>query len=471
MSGRTRLLPAVVLLFTVILAHAREWRSADGQRTFSADFIAVRGEDVLVQTGAKTTVLPLASLAKEDQEFAKNAHLISEAAKKWGPQNFEISAVTDGGWLCRLALPATRGSPLSFGGELFFLVVADPLKGKQGERFDAQLLHGAGGRTFHPVKGEPTPIRAFALSAEQATRVWTETVVRSQGDPSKQSPPVLEPDIDQITMRGMGVVVARNGIVLADPALLEDTKTLVVHHKGDHYPVKVIMQDDTLGVAILQCDVPVEPARIGPKRPIALGQIVFAINVALSSTKKKLADNPSVTEGIISQHPDAKFGAFTYDATVPPETIGGFVLGDKGDVLGLFFNSLTTGRALSSKKSAAEPPPADALARAISTSSLPSLLDGVSGVAPLKPSSTGGDMGILSEQLMASTVLVISTREVKKPRVVVAPKTTQPPQPGGPATGWSLSKSGTRHNAKCRFFNATLPCSATDGKACKACGG
>lgn len=40
-------------------------------------------------------------------------------------------------------------------------------------------------------------------------------------------------------------------------------------------------------------------------------------------------------------------------------------------------------------------------------------------------------------------------------------------------TGWRVSASGVRHNAKCRYYDSpsNKPCKATDGKACKVCGG
>jgi len=40
-------------------------------------------------------------------------------------------------------------------------------------------------------------------------------------------------------------------------------------------------------------------------------------------------------------------------------------------------------------------------------------------------------------------------------------------------TGYWLSSTGKRHNAKCQFYKKSkgVPCNATDGVACKKCGG
>jgi hypothetical protein len=64
----------------------------------------------------------------------------------------------------------------------------------------------------------------------------------------------------------------------------------------------------------------------------------------------------------------------------------------------------------------------------------------------------------IGKELLKASVLVVSTRELRKPRPL-------------PATGWSLSSSGTRHNSQCRFYDAAKSCTAADGKPCKTCGG
>jgi S1-C subfamily serine protease len=461
----------MALLLAATFAAAREWRSSDGKRTFEASFIRVEGEKVLLQTGGSPAAYPLAAFSDEDQQFAKNAQFIADAAVKWGPQSFEISQVVDGGYICRLALaPSSKSAPPLFTGEMFFLVTADTSKGQQGDQFKDQLLHGAGGRTYHPLKGEPSPIRAFALSAEEATQVWIETVEQSNGDAAKQSPPVMEPEIEFITTRGMGIVVGKGGLVAIDAALAKDATTLVVHHDGEHHPASIITGDDALGVAVASCKLPLEPARIGSKKPLALGQSVFAVSLDLNSTRRALASRPAVTRGIVSRPAGTRDGAFQHDATVPPDSPGGFILGEKGDVLGVFFKSIITSRSLTAKRELPAPREVEGLGSSITTSSLSAFLDKVPGAGALRTSSGGSDMEKITKELMESVVLVVATREIKKPRDVAKTKAATPAGAAA-VTGWSLSKSGTRHNSKCRYYNAAMPCAATDGKPCKTCGG
>ena len=461
----------MALLLAATLAAAREWRSSDGKRTFEASFMRVEGEKILLQTGGSPAAYPLAAFSEEDQQFAKNAQFVADAAVKWGPQSFEISQVVEGGYICRLALaPSSKTTPLLFTGEMFFLVAADTSKGQQGDQFKDRLLHGAGGRTYHPLKGEPSPIRAFALDAEAATRVWTETVAQSNGDAAKQSPPVMEPEIEVITTRGMGIAVGKGGLVAIDAALAKDATSLVVHHDGEHHPASIVAGDDALGVAIASCKLPLEPARIGSKKPAALGQSVFAVSLELNATRRGLATRPAMTRGIVSRPAGTRDGAFQHDATVPPDSPGGFVLGEKGDVLGVFFKPLVTSRALTAKKELPAPLVPEGLGSSITTSSLSAFLDTVPGAGALRTSSGGSDMEKITKDLMDCVVFVVATREIKKPRDVAKAKTATPAG-GAAVTGWSLSKSGTRHNSKCRYYSATMPCAATDGKPCKTCGG
>jgi hypothetical protein len=51
---------------------------------------------------------------------------------------------------------------------------------------------------------------------------------------------------------------------------------------------------------------------------------------------------------------------------------------------------------------------------------------------------------------------------------------TPAPAKGAPAASglsYSLSSTGKRHNSRCRYYGTGRACSATDGVACKICGG
>ncbi|MBL9130454.1 MAG: hypothetical protein JNG86_04595, partial [Verrucomicrobiaceae bacterium] len=203
-------------------AVAREWTSVDGKKTFEAAFVAVQGDKLVVNSGGKPGAFPLCAFSSADQQFAKNAQVIVETAAKLGPQSFELShPVEDGsGWICRLALQTDPKAPTKlYTGETIFLVTADAAKHEKGERIESQLLFGAGGRTYHPVQGDPAMIRAFAMNAEHATQAWTDVMTASGGDTAKQAPDVIEPAVEIITRLGFGVVIGKGGLAVLDPEI------------------------------------------------------------------------------------------------------------------------------------------------------------------------------------------------------------------------------------------------------------
>ena len=60
------------------------------------------------------------------------------------------------------------------------------------------------------------------------------------------------------------------------------------------------------------------------------------------------------------------------------------------------------------------------------------------------------------------------------PRSSARPASLAPepaPQPSAAGTSHSISSTGKRHNSGCRYFSSGKPCGASDGVACKICGG
>ncbi|MBK8091888.1 MAG: hypothetical protein IPK32_07870 [Verrucomicrobiaceae bacterium] len=286
----SRLLALLVVCTAAV--YGREWSSSDGKKTFEATFVAVQGEKLVLDSGGgKNAAFPLAAFSAADREFAKNAQYITEAATKLGPQALEFShRVEDGsGWICRLALPIDpKATTRLYTGETIFLVTADSSAHRQGERMEGRMLYGAGGRTYHPLQGDAAMVRAFALSAEEATRVWSEVMAASGGDTAKQAPNVIEPDVQIITRIGFGVVIGKNGLTAIDPELAKDAKTLVIHHDGkDHVATPFFPKDKagadikTPDIMLLTSAVPVEPARIGTKKTPEVGMPIFALSYEL----------------------------------------------------------------------------------------------------------------------------------------------------------------------------------------------
>lgn len=467
MNAGKHILLSIFWLCASSVVNAREWRSADGKQTFEASFVGLKGGQLLLTPlKGKPSLYPLTAFAAEDQSFAKNAQAIADSAIKMGPQSFEVSLTLDDGCLCRMALSGDPSkAPLIYAGETFFLVGAGAEKNQPGARLTSQLLFGAGNRTYYPIQGTETPIRAFSLSAEEAMKVWTDTA--GSGDPTKQSPAVIEPEIKIVTRRSMGLALTKTGLVLAPAWIVENSETLSLHIEGKDEPATVVKSDAKVGAALITSKITLLPGRFGAKKPVEVGQNVFAVSYELSPRAKSIG-TPSLTRGIISKVSGTT--TFLHDAAVPSDTIGGLITGDKGDVLGVYFAPPPPDKSATQTTSTA-PRPTEGLTECLLTSSLASFLTETQGASAMK-SSPSGEISEIADALRGSCVPIIATQKIQIPRKITVKKSTPPPAAGGgPVTGFSISTQGVRHNAQCRFFSAARPCAATDGRPCKSCGG
>jgi S1-C subfamily serine protease len=460
---------------------AREWRSPDGSRTVEAQFSGMKdGKLLLKDKDGRSTVYPVAAFSKEDQQFAQQAQVTMEAAMKTGALNVQVDQLLPEGFLCRVIneLPNQKGTWVASGSP-FLVLRSDGFATERGEKAMQKTLYHAGTRTFQALDGTGTLINAYSLSLDDAVNTTLQIQIASGGDPTKQAPMVMEPMIENIITRGLGLPLGK-GFFITEAALLKDAKTIALHHDGKDVPAKVVKIDGKLGLALLSSAVEMEQGKFLPRKPVELGQNIFA--VALTTATGKTFSTPPLTKGIISRVTDTD--SFEHDAAIDEKTVGGYVIGEKGDVLGVFFSSRSRvqGKRSSKSSSSSDKPVVKGLAECMRSEALEKLYvekdkDGkerrVPGVPSLKSGTNGDVMETTVQALKESSVIVVTTREESKapPPPKAASTSTPPAGGGGPPTGWSVSSSGTRHNTKCRFYNAANACQATDGKPCKICGG
>jgi len=173
---------------------------------------------------------------------------------------------------------------------------------------------------------------------------------------------------------------------------------------------------------------------------------------------------------------------YQHDASIDPDAIGGYVMSDKWELLGVFFRSASrvegqrTARTISTTS---KPPPA--LLDCLRSDALEKLfIEGekdkarrMSGIPTLRSGTLGSNAKEVIAALRKSTALVVTTHEVKRdpPAPKITPTATGMPLPAGAAAQFSLSSSGLRHNNRCRYFNAAKLCPSNEGTPCKICGG
>lgn len=452
-------LPFVAFAWSITwTATAREWRSSDGKRTVDAAFVALKDGQLLLDSGSgKPAAHAITLFSEADQKFAHLAQQASEAGQQLGPKVFEVQHVLEDGWICRMGHEAaSQKGMMIFTGETFVFLTPDAGSGQRGMQCKNVALYPAGTRTFHPAKGEPEVVRAYAASAEQSAVAQQEILAASAGDPDKQAPPVHEPVIEVILTHGLGLAVSKAGHVLVDATLTKDAKSLTVHANKNEFPAKVVKHDEKTGLALLSCNTSLEPGRFASRKPLELGQTVFAVTMPLNSTRKSFSQ-PTVSKGIVSLLKAGDERRFQHDAALPAQHVGGFVLGEKGDVLGVFFSSTQPVSDKTGSPSSGE----GALSICLRSDALADILQSVPNTTATKPAAGSNELERSVDLLRSASVVVIARREIKR----------EPPVVAGGGAGFSLSGSGIRHNPKCRYFRADKPCGPNEGQPCKICGG
>lgn len=473
MRRNLRLLTGAFLLLN-LAASAREWRSADGSKSIEARFGSLQSDRVqLISKEGKPIILPLTALSAADQSYAKLAQVSAHGATTLGPQTCEIITVVDGGYIARVGqqFSGAKG-PWVFTGETFFLP-KNQLNFAKGDRLEAKLLFYAGNRTYQPLEGTASVIRAFALDLDSAVEADLRLRAVAGNDPAKLAPLVSEPITEIISTRGLALPLGK-GFFVTEHDLIKDAKSLVLHEDGKDLPAKVIKSDDKLGLALISSTLEMEPAKLLSRKPAELGQSIYALALSLTKSGKDLGA-PSLTRGIISQ--TSSRSSFEHDAALDQYTVGGYILNDKWEPLGFFFRSQSrteSANATTFARASGKTPQA-----CIRTETIEALImDGekaeakrLPNVPSLKPGSLADNAEAAITALKKSTALIIASREIQKqaPAKGGTSPVGQTPQPG--QLQYNLSSTGLRHNSTCRYFNPAKLCQPTDGKACKLCGG
>jgi len=454
----------------------------DGSRTVEAEFAGMKdGKLLLKSKDGKTAVFPASVFSAEDQQFAQQAQVTLEAAVKAKPLNFEVNQMLHEGLLCRVVneLPGQKGMWVASGASFLVLPSGD-VPAERGARVIAGTLYHAGTRTYQALDGTTSLISAYSLSLDEAVTTALQIQVASGGDPAKQAPLIMEPLMEKVVVRGLGLPLGK-GFFITDAAFAEGKHPVAIHHEGKDVPANVAKLDSKRGLALLQCTaVPTQAGTFIARDGATFGQSIFVASMTLNPTRRGF-EPVTMTTGIVGRLIDST--RFQHDAPLVLDAVGGFVLSERMEVLGVFFSPETRSLGKQGSSSAGSPPAPRGITDCHRSELLDELLGDSSkgkrlpGVPELRRGSLGSDKQGVADLLRKSCALVVSTREIMKTPPVTTTAGGKPAAGGGagagnaPGPGKSLSASGIRHNAGCRYFNAAKPCQPGEGTPCKICGG
>jgi hypothetical protein len=437
----------IALLFLLSPVLGRDWHDEKSGKSIRGEFGSLSKDRLTLTTTKGEVSLRLGQLSPEDQAYARELQALVVTADKLGLKCLEITQVMKEGCLCRLAMQMSNGSTI-YAGEAIYLHGV-PADAKAGLKLLDQRLYGIGARTYHGLDGLTQAMRGFSLQPDEALK-------------AKSLPQdVYEPVIEVVECKGLGFAMNESGLVLVALALVEGAASIDVDVGNNHEVGTVILKNQDLGVALIGCKGVLTPCRLAPRKDLVLGQSIYALSVELGSTGRSLAP-PALSKGIVS-----KLGTkavFEHDATRVATSLGGVVVSEKGDVVGVDFGFIREKGKKAGSAGAEEP---GRLTECLRSDALVAFLKTVPKMAADR--AGGGDLPKVVEDLRKGSLIVkvIKERRSEAPMKVGVGQNADPNLPGG----WSLSKAGTRHNQKCRYYNAKLGCVATDGTPCKVCGG
>ena len=468
MSWRNLLIYAVMVCAT---ASAREWHSADGTRTLEAQFAGMKEDKLLLKDkDGKATIYPAAVFSKEDQQFAQQAQVVLDAAVSVGALDMQVDQLLPEGYVCRIIKkqPVEKETWIATGAP-FLVLRSNEFATELNARVMGKRLFHAGTRTVQALDGKSTLMNAYSVSLDEAVDASLRIAQAGDAEAAK----IQEPSDKLIILRGL-VLPLGNKYFIAEAAQLKNAKTMTMHFNGKDVQANVLQSSEPLDVALLTSDIETGPKRLLPSKPVEPGQKIFAVSLMLASDGKTYA-TATRTAGRISRLIGSDI--FEHDAAIPENSKGGYVLDEKGDLLGIFFSgqSRMLGSRPTQPTASTDQPVVAGLSDSIRIASLEKLLpDSVQqtpGVPWAKPAVNSEPILMAAEVLRKTSLVIVTTSEDGS----TTPKAADAKPPaaggGGPVTGWSLSSSGTRHNNNCRYFKPQAPCKATDGTPCKICGG
>lgn len=461
MPSRTSLLLASLLtLIAVHQSFGREWQSSAG-KSVQGSFIKLNGDTLTLKgTNGQPIHFPLNVLKEEDQKYVRDAQTFVDAAVKAGAdsiKSFEAGQTYGEGTLCRLALARVKPTdPIMFAGAQIYLYSEPGTSFAKGTKVTDRLIFYTGERSLHPLQGEVIKLQSYATSVDRAMTAMSLPI------------DIYEPKVEIAEVRGLGYPISETGLVLVNGKLLINATDIMIDLGKDLQPGTVIANNSDLGIAIVSCKAAVTAMHLAPRKPLVLGQPIVTLSLKLDPRGASLV--PAVSSKGTITHLNAASNPlyFEHDAPRDPKALGGIVLSEKGDVLGIMAELPQIKRGDTNRSPyIADTSNAGPLNLALRTDALVPYLTSLPKVAAGR-SATESDN--LTGKLNNTAV---SLRIGRETFTDMTPKLgAKIAESGAAEMRWSIGGKGRiRHNSTCVDFNPKRPCRANAGNPCPKCGG
>jgi len=309
-----------IILFLTAAVHglnAREWKSADGSKTFRGQLTSYVPPRVTVILEDKTRMTFNESLLSEaDKRYCYLANRV--LSKSYADVPYKVLQVLDEGLLAN-ELPTNN----PYYSNEFMMIWGNFKNSVADNEAYRRNLYWAGSYTYTSVEGHDRTIRSFATSLDKAVAIWEYRLSPSDKDSEKGS--TSKPTKESLTSSGTGFAVTSIGHVVTNAHVVDGAQKISVRVGEKLFDAKLVAIDHQNDLAVLKLDAATLPLKIGADDPVKLGDEVSVggfPNPGIQGSSIKL------TRGVISGMKGIQDDIRHYqiDAAIQPGNSGGPLL-------------------------------------------------------------------------------------------------------------------------------------------------
>lgn len=316
----------ILLTFGSLSAIAREWKSADGVRTFEGQLVAYSPPNVtVVRSDGRRITFSDDLLSIADKRYCTLANRVLSASYPKIP--YRVIQVLDHGVL---GVEQPYNNPYN-SNELFFIWGNYTQTAAENDVY-CHNIYWAGSYHYTTVDGLQKTIRSFATSLDTAVAIWEYRLNPPKNDKSDSKFAGAQPE--RLSSSGTGFAVTATGYIVTNAHVIDGASRVTVLVADSKHAARIIATDKSNDLALLKIDAVTKPLYLQIEESPHLGD---SVTVAGYPNPEIQGHSLKLTKGILSGLKGLQddIRHFQIDAAVQPGNSGGPLINNAGSVVGI----------------------------------------------------------------------------------------------------------------------------------------
>lgn len=307
--------------------YAREWKSADGSKTFEGQLVSYSPPNVtVVKADGKKITFRDNLLSEADKRYCTLANRVLSESYPDIPYRV-IQVLQDG----ILGVEQAQNNPYN-SNELFF-IWGDFTQSVAEKDNYRNNIYWAGSYHYETVEGRQKTIRSFAISLDEAVAIWEYRLNPPKEEDNKKSH-FAGAKPEHLTSSGTGFAVTESGHIVTNAHVIEGASSVAVMVGARKVPAKIVAVDKSNDLALLKIDAPTKALYIQSTNSPSLGDSVTVAGFPNPDIQgRSLKITKGTLSGLKGMQDDIRH--FQIDAAVQPGNSGGPLINDAGQVVGI----------------------------------------------------------------------------------------------------------------------------------------